>query len=219
MSNNKYFQYIRKCSTKTQEFDSPQIIGKIRKKFNLDQNEASQILTDLQLKNLIFIENEKVKVNILANPVRKNIYTLVSKFPGIFVNEIGRILSIGSNHVRYHLSELTTLKMIKVHSFGNLKAFSLPNISEEETKIGIFLLRGTIKKIMTFLINNSESTENFMLEKIDIPRSTAIYALKKLIDEKWIRKSKKKNQNCYIINPKYQITIQNTIIQLQTMSF
>ncbi len=218
MDNNRYFQYIRKCCTKRQQIEIHQILSKLRKKFQIGVEKANIIISDLKIAKLIEIDGEIIKINILANPIRRNIYDLITKYPGIFVNHIRRMVGIGPNHVLYHLSELEALKLITIHTFGNLKAFSLPHISEDQVKIGIILLKKNIQEIIHLLLNSSsDNTENHMVQKTDIPRSTVLYTLNKLIGEKFVQKSKIGNNNCYKINPKYEISIQNAMNQLQSI--
>ncbi len=223
MGNEQYIQYLRKCITRSSSVTIAQIVSKLRKKFHLTDPEAKNEI-ELLKKEQILIEtpNNTFKFNIFANEIRKRIYDLISQYPGIFIGHIKKFLNIGPNHVNYHLGELETLNLIQPHIFGNLKAYSLPNITRKEVEIGIFLLRININKIFQVFIqkNNLELSENEIISHIDIPRSTIAYSLKKLISHNLIKKDKKKKEKIkYWLNKEHYSKIQNAINSLNSLGF
>jgi len=156
----------------------------------------------------------KSKYKILKNEVRKSIYDLISKHPGLHLRELDRKTNQSFGSLRYHIKTLKKVGLIKEAYFGGFSRFysafdigrsdkTLFNVFRQEmlSKIIVILILCENKKI--FFKEDFEklpNTENWVEPdrcSIRKHRTTLDFHLKKLVENKIIEPVKINNKIGY----------------------
>ncbi|MCK4797057.1 MAG: winged helix-turn-helix transcriptional regulator [Spirochaetes bacterium] len=165
-----------------------QIVSKLRKQFKLNEAAVKKILKEFIDRNMIIVGVEdKMSLNILANKVRNQIYQLIEKYPGIYSNFLKKHLSLGSRQLLWHLAFLLEFNEIYSCSFGKIHAFGVADIQKINILIGFVMLKSNLRDILKLLVIRDEGLNQYeLLKRLNIPKSTVNYALKKLIKRRII---------------------------------
>ena len=125
---------------------------------NINKNKISLILQILEKKKKIIIGTKLIKDNILDIPLRKKIFDIIRKNPGININELEKTLNIGSNQVLLHLDNLEKFKFIKSIKIGNQKAYYMYDLDPACFETYFFLRKDKVKRIIELLKNNNANS-------------------------------------------------------------
>lgn len=114
--------------------------------------------------------------------IRRKIYNLIKKNPGLNAKKISDILKISGQLADYHLLYLERHNIIQsVKEEGYRRYYKLGETGKEERK-KLSLLRQEIPlKIVLLLLENFSLSHKELLSYFDIAPSTLSYHLKKLI--------------------------------------
>jgi predicted transcriptional regulator len=114
---------------------------------------------------------------------QKKIYILISKQPGLHLNQIARLLKINRPLAIYHLRYLEKHGLITIVKEKGFTRFYIRGKIGIEDKRKLSILRQEIPlKIVLFLLENPLSKHKEILEKFDVAKSTLSYHLKKLVN-------------------------------------
>lgn len=191
--DNEYFQFIRKiCPYRTDTIITlDRLLYKFKTHFNLPLEDAKQVLRIFIDQDLLQIGyNDEVNLNILANHTRKEIYSIIQEFPGIYISMIRNELELGSHQTLWHLGFLLEFNYITETKFGKIKAYSEPDIYRGRVLIGFILFKNSIRNLLETI---AEFPKGISIEKLQSlsnrPRSSLHYTLKKLLKLKVIEKT------------------------------
>ncbi len=192
--------------------------SKLKKKFQMDDKEIHRILTHFLDLEILFVANDdSIHINILSNETRKQIHTLIKKFPGIYGHYLKKKLQLGSHQILWHIEFLLEFQMIYYIHFGKIRAYGLQDVSSEDLKIGFFILRRTLRNLLNCLMNHPQGCNiTTIASDIQLKPNSTIYAIKKLIKHKIITMIDF-NQNLYSILPKFSTTIDNCLLQYSSL--
>ncbi len=130
------------------------LVNQLRKNANYNEYKIEKIVKSLISKKIILVGSQLTKSDILQIPLRKNIYHLITKNPGININNIKSILKIGTNQTLWHLNFLEKFEFIRTHNFQNQKALYPHALNDENDEILYYLNKIKVKQIIQLLIDN-----------------------------------------------------------------
>ncbi|MCP4763793.1 MAG: winged helix-turn-helix transcriptional regulator [archaeon] len=93
--------------------------------------------------------------NIFKTKIRRNIFNLIRKNPGINFNELEKKLKLGSNQALWHLNLLEQSKIIKYIKIGNQKAYFLYSFDPSYCNLFFYLKKEKINKFIQLFVNNN----------------------------------------------------------------
>ena len=119
--------------------------------------------------------------NILKIETRKKIYNIISKNPGLHLQEIQRRSKIPITTIRYHLHFLKKNNLISEKDENHYKRYHAVNKIGCKDKQIISLLRNkSIRAILYIIFLEVTSTRSSISNWLDLPPTTIGYYLKKL---------------------------------------
>jgi len=129
---------------------------------------------------------------------RREIFELISDFPGLHFREMLRRLEISSGNLNYQLNYLTKREIIVTISDGNLKRYYvMGKVKSNEKRILACLRNETSRGLVLFLLLNPDSQFNEIASNFDLAPSKLAYHLKKLVEKDIIEKKKKGRTTLY----------------------
>jgi predicted transcriptional regulator len=142
---------------------------------------------------------------------RRELYELITKFPGLHFREILRRLDISSGNLNYQLSYMMKHDMIVTIADGNLKRYYIiGKVKGKEKRILACLRNETARGLVLYLLLNPDSQFNELAQKFDLAPSKLAYHLKKLVERDII--IKKKEGRITIYRAKDENAIANVLI-------
>lgn len=122
---------------------------------------------------------------------RRELYELISKFPGLHFREILRRLEISSGNLNYQLSYMIKHDIIVTIEDGNLKRYYVAGkVKGKEKRILACLRNETARGLVLFLLLNPNTQFNELSQNFDLAPSKLAYHLKKLVEKDIIEKKK-----------------------------
>ena len=145
---------------------------------------------------------------------RREIFELISEYPGLHFREILRRLEISSGSLNYQLSYLTKHEIVVPISDGNLKRYYIMGKVKGNEKRILACLRNEISRgLVLFLLLNPNSQFNEIVSNFDLAPSKLAYHLKKLTEKDIIEKKKKGRTTLY--KAKNEEVIANVLISFK----
>ncbi len=134
---------------------------------------------------------------------RRNIYRLVSKFPGMYLREIEKELGLAIGVLEYNLSYLVKKNILTVEREGHRKRYFVAEDVSYGDKATISLLRQeTPRRIVIFLMLNPDSRFKDVLAQFKISKSTLSFHMKKLTIAGVVDSEKKGRESYYTVKDK-----------------
>jgi predicted transcriptional regulator len=142
---------------------------------------------------------------------RRELYELISKFPGLHFREILRRHDISSGNLNYQLGYMMKHDLIVTIADGNLKRYYIIGKVKGKEKRILACLRNEISRgLVLYLLLNPNSQFNELAQKFDLAPSKLAYHLKKLVGKDIIEK--KKEGRITIYRAKDEDAIANVLI-------
>jgi predicted transcriptional regulator len=142
---------------------------------------------------------------------RRELYELITKFPGLHFREILRRLDISSGNLNYQLSYMIKHDLIVTIADGNLKRYYIiGKVKGKEKRILACLRNETARGLVLYLLLNPDSQFNELAQRFDLAPSKLAYHLKKLVEKDIIEK--KKEGRITIYRAKDEDAIANVLI-------
>ena len=143
---------------------------------------------------------------VLELEIRRKIYTLILKNPGLHVRKIAEILSLQGQLADYHLAYLERahiITMIKEEGFR--RCYPTGKLSFIDRQRISILRKETPLKIIVFLIQHPCSTHKEILDHLDVVKSTLSYHLTKLLNHGIINVQLQENEKKYSVGNAQEI--------------
>jgi predicted transcriptional regulator len=122
---------------------------------------------------------------------RREIFELISNFPGLHFREILRRLDISSGNLNYQLSYMVKHDLIVTIADGNLKRYYIiGKVKSKEKRILACLRNETARGLVLYLLLNPNTQFNELSKNFDLAPSKLAYHLKKLVEKDIIEKKK-----------------------------
>jgi predicted transcriptional regulator len=142
---------------------------------------------------------------------RRELFELITDFPGLHFREILRRLDISSGNLNYQLNYLIKHEIVVAISDGNLKRFYIVGkIKGREKRILACLRNETLRGLVLYLVLNPNSQFNEIANRFDLAPSKLAYHLNKLVTKDIIEKEKKGRTTIYRVMD--EETIANVLI-------
>lgn len=120
---------------------------------------------------------------ILDLEIRRKIYNLILKSPGLHIRELSRELNIALGTLNYHLHYLHKRELITVKSDGGyVRCYIAGEIGVKDKKIIGVLRQNVPRKILLFLLLHPSSFHRAIYIQLQLAPSTISFHLNKLVD-------------------------------------
>ncbi|MCE4606881.1 MAG: winged helix-turn-helix transcriptional regulator [Desulfurococcales archaeon] len=128
--------------------------------------------------------------------IRRRIYELICKSPGIHFRELQRKLGIAVGNLQYHLDRLEELRLVKSVKEEGYKRYYVTSLrfSNEEKKIMSALRTRTEKLILIYLLTNPFASGKELSKALNLSPSTISWHISKLVKLGIIEKVRNKDQ-------------------------
>jgi predicted transcriptional regulator len=131
---------------------------------------------------------------------RREIFELITDFPGLHFREILRRLDISSGNLNYQLNYMVKHDILVTIQDGNLKRYYITGkVKGMEKRILACLRNETSRGLVLYLLLNPNSEFNEIASNFDLAPSKLAYHLTKLLDKDIIEKKKKGRTTLYKI--------------------
>jgi predicted transcriptional regulator len=141
--------------------------------------------------------------------VKRKIFNLIKKNPGLHASKIAEILKISWELANYHILYLERNELINItKKDGYNRCFASGEIGEKDREILSLLRQKNPLKIVLFLLMKPYSRFSEILVEVKVAPSTLSYHLKKLLDRQIIYSEVIKNEKRFFVKDrKYVIQI------------
>lgn len=137
---------------------------------------------------------------VLHLEIRKKIYKLLLKNPGVNLSTIAKQIEISVALADYHLHHMEGNGLLTIVKEGGYKRYYVKGeIGAEDKKLLSLVQQEIPLKIVLYLLNNPNSKPGQLREKIEISPALLTYYLKKLVRYKLISGSASGERKAYKI--------------------
>ena len=121
--------------------------------------------------------------DVLELEIRRKIYNLVSKNPGLHANKIAALCSVSGQLADYHLAYLERYELLTAVKEEGFRRYYVKGTVGLKERMRISILRhATPLQIVLFLLQHPSSTYQQILSELTIVKSTLSYHLAKLLN-------------------------------------
>lgn len=133
----------------------------------------------------------------LALDVRKKIYNLLKRSPGLHFREIQRRTKLATGSLQYHLDYLSKRHLVKQEKDKKFTRFYIVRTSfEGQTEMGV-LRQESLRKIVLFLLKKKRANNNQISKQIELSPSTTSWHLAKLVEKNVVEKIRRGRKTIY----------------------
>jgi len=142
-----------------------------------------------------------MKEDILELDNRRKIYQTISKFPGIHMREMEKVIGLAVGVLEYHLSYMVKSEILSIEEEGNKIRYFIRDDVSYGDKATIGLLRQKVpRRIVVHLMLNPGVKFKDVLEQFEVSKSTLSFHMKKLVDAEIVTATKEGRETSYIVN-------------------
>jgi len=151
------------------------------------------------------------KRHIIENKIRSEICGIIRTNPGIHQNALVDKINASRGTVRYHLGILEDFNMINTYNAGGYtRYFPAQGAFDEDAQIFMaFLAQDTSRKIIEFLMENSEATREEIAEMLMVTPSTVSWYMKRMEKAGIILARRTFHKKKYTLKAKYNWVVTN----------
>jgi len=117
---------------------------------NINRNKIELIIKSLIKRRVIIPGTKLMKNNIVEHPIRNEIFNYIKKHPSN-INEIMKVLGIGSNQALWHLSCLEKFRFIRSRQINNHRMFFKFDSNPKLDPLYYYFKKEIIQKIINFM--------------------------------------------------------------------
>jgi predicted transcriptional regulator len=145
---------------------------------------------------------------------RKMIFQQISKYPGTYLRELEKALSLSLGDLQYHLQQLEKANLISSHDDGRRKRYFVKDeVNYFDREIISFIKIRSSRNIIIFLLLHPDSSFKEILADFHFTKGALSFHLKKMLHAQIVVKSKRENESIYRI--KDESTISRVLITYQ----
>ena len=137
--------------------------------------------------------------------VRKKMYNIIKRNPGLHFREIQRRVGIATGATQYHLDYLVKKHLLKTERETKFLRYYLVRQSFEETGLMSLLRQESMRRIIVFLMQRRFANNNSISDFVGLSPSTTSWHLEKLSGEGVVAKSKRGRKTYYKLIDKDKI--------------
>jgi predicted transcriptional regulator len=132
---------------------------------------------------------------------RKLIFQHISKYPGTYLREMEKTLSLSLGDLQYHLLQLEKANLISSHDDGRRKRYFVKEeVNYCDREILSFVKIRTTRHLIIFLLLHPDASFKEILAEFRYTQGALSFHLKKLLRANIITKSKREKETTYRIN-------------------
>jgi len=138
---------------------------------------------------------------------RKMIFHQISKYPGTYIREMEKTLSLTMGDLQYHLQQLEKADLISSHDDGRRKRYFVKNeVNYFDREILSFIKMRTPRRIIIFLLLHPESSFKETLAQFHFTKGALSFHLTKLIKANIVINIKREKEMIYRIKDENRIS-------------
>ncbi len=138
---------------------------------------------------------------------RKTIFQHISKYPGTYIREMEKTLSLSLGDLQYHLQQLENAAIISSHDDGRRKRYFIKNeVQYLDREILSFIKMRTPRRIIIFLLLHPDSSFKEILAEFHFTKGALSFHLKKLVHANIVIHSKRELETIYKINDENRVS-------------
>src|SRR5512137_2340650 len=131
---------------------------------------------------------------------RKMIFHQISQYPGTYIREMEKELSLTMGDLQYHLQQLEKSDLISSYDDGRRKRYFVKNeVNYCDREILSFIKMRTPRRITIFLLLHPESSFKEILAEFPFTKGALSFHLKRLIKVNIVISIKKEKEMIYRI--------------------
>ena len=208
-------ELVREYLTKKTFFSIREIISfinnRVRYNPNINENRIELVLKDLIKRRVIIPGTKLMKNNIIEHPIRNEIFNFIKKNPSN-INEIMKVLKIGSNQALWHLSCLEKFQFVRSKQINNHRMFFKFDSNPKLDPFYYYLKKNLVLDIIEFMrIENKALKITEIANGLKKNHSTIKKYIDILIDLKLIKIEKEKNRNIFKLDLRKYSNIRKSI--------
>ena len=149
--------------------------------------------------------------DLLELDTRRRIFEVVERFPGLHLSEIARRTELETNHAKYHLEYLEKHGLVSSRKEGGYWVFfprtegELGNreVLDRADKGRLALLRRPVPlHVAVLLLNESEASHGWLLQRVSVASATLHYHLKRMEGAELVASRKQGRERIYqLVDP------------------
>lgn len=208
-------ELVREYLTKKTFFSIREIISfinnRVRYNPNINENRIELVLKDLIKRRVIIPGTKLMKNNIIEHPIRNEIFNFIKKNPSN-INEIMKVLKIGSNQALWHLSCLEKFQFVRSKQINNHRMFFKFDSNPKIDPFYYYLKKNIVQDIIEFMrIENKALKITEIADGLKKNHSTIKKYIDILIDLKLIKTEKQKNRNIFKLDLRKYFNVRKSI--------
>jgi predicted transcriptional regulator len=138
---------------------------------------------------------------------RKMIFQQISKYPGTYLREMEKTLSLSLGDLQYHLQQLEKANLISSHDDGRRKRYFVKaEVNYFDREVLSFVKIRTSRNIIIFLLLHPDSSFKEILGQFHFTKGALSFHLKKLLHANIITKTKREKETIYRIKDENAIS-------------
>ncbi len=138
--------------------------------------------------------------DLLALSRRRKIFEYISKFPGTYLREMEKELSLSVGDLQYHLRQLEKGRMISSLEEGRRRRYFVNDEVRYINREILSLMRlKTPRRIVIFLLINPDSSFKEILAEFNFTKGALSFHLKKLLRVGVVIKGKREKESIFTI--------------------
>ncbi len=135
---------------------------------------------------------------ILALSRRRTIFEHISRFPGTYLREMERTLTLSVGDLQYHLHRLEKANLISAHEEGRRKRYFVNDeVRYIDREILSQVRMKTPRRIIIFLLLNPDSCFKDILAEFNFTKGALSFHLKRLLKAGLLVKGKRERETIY----------------------
>ena len=144
---------------------------------------------------------------ILALSRRRTIFEHISRFPGTYLREMERTLTLSVGDLQYHLHRLEKANLISAHEEGRRKRYFVNDeVRYIDREILSQVRMKTPRRIIIFLLLNPDSCFKDILAEFNFTKGALSFHLKRLLKAGLLVKGKRERETIYKVADEERIS-------------
>jgi predicted transcriptional regulator len=130
---------------------------------------------------------------------RKQIFTHISSYPGTYLREMEKALSLSVGDLQYHLQQLEKAELVTTLEDGRRKRYFTKEICIPDREVLSVIQLRTPRHIVLYLLDHPEARFKDLLAEFKFSKGTLSFHMKKLTNAELVVSTRIENEVSYRI--------------------
>jgi predicted transcriptional regulator len=130
---------------------------------------------------------------------RKQIFTHIDSYPGTYLREMEKALSLSIGDLQYHLQQLEKAELISALGDGRRKRYFTKEVCIPDREVLSVIQLRTPRHIVLFLLDHPDARFQEILAEFKFSKGTLSFHMKKLTKADIVLNARRENEVCYRI--------------------